>query len=257
MEKLQKRTHPALFARIADIKKFFRLIVETGPLNTLRRLVGVSIWRFHAYWDRNFDRKYNLDTSSHAYSWDLSLQTEGDDIGEDEPLYLPTSSLAFWAIFCKLPRDFSEFAFVDYGSGKGRTLLLASNYNFKEIIGVEFADQLHLAAEDNIAKWKGEKQRCSNIQSKHADATLYDIPDDKCVLYFFHPFEDMVMRKVMTRINKSYLRNPRKMYVVYYKAIYPEPIVELDIFKKLDINPRFPTYFMPIPFEVLIFETPD
>jgi hypothetical protein len=38
-----------------------------------------------------------------------------------------------------LPIAYDKFAFVDCGSGKGRTLLIASEFPFKFIIGVEFA----------------------------------------------------------------------------------------------------------------------
>ena len=43
-----------------------------------------------------------------------------------------------------------DFTFIDLGSGKGRVLLMASDYPFKKIIGVEFMPELHRAAQENI-----------------------------------------------------------------------------------------------------------
>jgi len=43
----------------------------------------------------------------------------------------------------KLSINHSEFTFIDFGSGKGRVLFLASEYPYKKIIGVELARMLH------------------------------------------------------------------------------------------------------------------
>jgi predicted RNA methylase len=54
--------------------------------------------------------------------------------------------------FCKLfPR---EKSLIDVGSGKGRVMVAAAHYGFKNIIGVDFAKELCAAAERNINKIK-------------------------------------------------------------------------------------------------------
>lgn len=40
--------------------------------------------------------------------------------------------------------------FLDYGSGKGRALIMAAQYPFRRILGVEFSPQLSLIASQNI-----------------------------------------------------------------------------------------------------------
>ncbi len=221
-----------------DVKKCTHFVRENGLIDTVDWIGHVLTWRFHNYLDRDFDHKYNVDTSSHAYSWDLSLESEGDYIGDDEPLYLPTSSLAFRAAISCLPIDVSEFVFVDFGSGKGRTLLLASEYGFKKIIGVEFARELHFKAQANVAHYTNSRQKCFDIQCDQVDATLFDVPDERCVFYFFHPFEEPVMRKVLFRIRTSYMSNPRKMYFVYNKPKYPVPLREADFLQESRLRRR-------------------
>lgn len=107
-----------------------------------------------------------MDTSTRAYSWDLDMRSEGDDIGTEEPMYLPTSTLAFQSIMRNLPTDVSEYVFVDFGSGKGRTLLLAAEFNFKRIIGVEFARELHDTAVKNVKNYSSASQKCFDLRSK-------------------------------------------------------------------------------------------
>ena len=56
--------------------------------------------------------------------------------------------------------DFRDFIFIDLGSGKGRALLMASDYPFRRIVGVELLPQLHRAAQDNLTKYRSETQQC-------------------------------------------------------------------------------------------------
>jgi len=52
------------------------------------------------------------------------------------------------------PREaLRDFTFIDLGSGKGRVLLMASDYPFKRIIGVEFMPELHRAAQENVREY--------------------------------------------------------------------------------------------------------
>jgi hypothetical protein len=46
----------------------------------------------------------------------------------------------------ELEVDHRRYVFLAYGSGKGKALLLASDYPFRRIIGVEYSEPLHRAA---------------------------------------------------------------------------------------------------------------
>ena len=81
----------------------------------------------------------------------------------------------------------------DYGSGKGRVLMLAAEYPFKRIVGVEFAKSLHDISQENVATLGSEAGR---IETFHADATEFDPPTDPLVLYFFHPFGVPALKQV-------------------------------------------------------------
>src|SRR3982074_1247810 len=47
-------------------------------------------------------------------------------------------------------RDYSEYTFIDIGSGLGRGLFVAAEYPFRRVVGVEFSTDLHHKALDNI-----------------------------------------------------------------------------------------------------------
>ncbi len=93
------------------------------------------------------------------YDWEHRVNTTSGTVGWRERLlgvfhspYQPTDAALFQEMMSSLPIAFSEFTFVDLGSGKGRTLLMASEYPFRRIVGVEILPELHRAAEKNIAK---------------------------------------------------------------------------------------------------------
>ena len=69
-----------------------------------------------------------------------------------------------------LPIDYRDFTFIDIGSGKGRTLLMASDYPFRRIIGVELLPELHRIAQENVRKYKNENQKSFAIVSQCVDA---------------------------------------------------------------------------------------
>src|SRR5258708_39905387 len=62
-------------------------------------------------------------------------------------------------------RDYSEYTFIDMGSGLGRVLFVAAEYPFRRVVGVEFSTDLHHKALDNIPQYRHVKSRCGSIQS--------------------------------------------------------------------------------------------
>src|SRR2546423_1777136 len=78
------------------------------------------------YGDFDFDWEHRVDTMSGGVGWRERL------LGGLYSLYQPTEPAAFCEMLEALQNsaklDFTEFVFVDLGSGKGRTLMMASDY---------------------------------------------------------------------------------------------------------------------------------
>lgn len=165
------------------------------------------------YLNRRFDRKFNVDTSGVVQLAELTCAGENKAYGV---WYEPTPIRTLKCMFALLQGDLSTYTFIDFGSGKGRTMLYASNFGFRRIVGVEFARELHVIAERNIHSYRSKKQKCFDITSVCADATQFALPEEECVLYFFHPFKEEVMQRVLDNIEASYRRHPRTLIVLYY-----------------------------------------
>ncbi len=115
----------------------------------------------------------------------------------------------------RLPvEDLAQYTFVDLGSGKGRVLLVAAEYPFGKIRGIEFASELHREAERNISSHRYAGRRCLEVESVHADATEYVFPDSKLILYLYNPFSPETVRKVLMNLEKSLAERPRHVVVI-------------------------------------------
>jgi len=107
--------------------------------------------------------------------------------------------------------------FLDYGSGKGRLVITARNFGFKQVIGIEFAKELVEIAQLNISKLN-----ISNTEVIHMDATNYMPPKETRVIYFLNPFRAEVFHKVLPQIIKHKEHFENEVYIVYRAPIYKE-----------------------------------
>jgi hypothetical protein len=119
-------------------------------------------------------------------------------------------------MMASLPIEFDKFTFVDLGSGKKRTLLMASEYPFRRIVGVELIAELHRAAEQNIRDYRSPTQRCVQVESMLADACEFVLPETPLVLYLFNPLPEAGLRRVIRNLEQSLEQSPRPVWMMYH-----------------------------------------
>jgi SAM-dependent methyltransferase len=128
--------------------------------------------------------------------------------------YFPSSRSAFRRLMEHIDIRPGEDVFVDVGSGKGRALLLAAQYPFRRIVGIEISDALNAAARRNVARWSGQRA-CSDIEIRAGDAARCPIPDDGTIFYFYNPFHGLTLQAVFDAIARSQASFPRRIWVVF------------------------------------------
>jgi SAM-dependent methyltransferase len=185
------------------------------------RSIGMAVlnW-FHelliaaeAWW---FDTSRRVQTSGTTLLKGLTISSDASDSCP----YIPIRPSRARAALGALPvRDHGAYTFVDIGSGKGRMLLVAAEYPFRKILGIEFAAELNDRAARNIASYRHRRQRCREIESLRMDAVDFRFPDGNLVLYFFNPFGPATMQRLLDRLEQSLDRNPRDVLVV---TLFPE-----------------------------------
>jgi SAM-dependent methyltransferase len=167
------------------------------------------------YWkykEHHFDRRHGLDTGGLIPIEALDLNTDDQQRGWG---YMATQPEWFHLTLSQQKIAFQNYNFIDFGSGKGRTLLLASEYPFARIIGVELSGQLHQVARHNLSVWQESRNVVAQMSATHADATQFKLPAGPCVLYFFNPFKASVLEHVLENIMASYKVAPRHLVLIY------------------------------------------
>ncbi len=186
-----------------------------GPRGAVKRGWGaLRAGRGHEPKHDGFDEEMGVSTAGIVRLESLTAPSETRRLAHR---YQPSDPDTLRRTIAALPIRYEEFVFVDIGSGKGRALLVASEFPFERIVGVEFAEELHEAALANIAAYSNPAQRCRAIEALRTDATGYELPEQPLVLYFYNPFLAPVMERVMANAAASLAARPRPAFVVLSK----------------------------------------
>lgn len=149
--------------------------------------------------------------------------------------YRPTPCQLFeWAL-AGVDYDLSKLTFVDHGAGKGRVMLLAAEHPFAAIGGIEFAEELHDAAEMNIAQYPRSRMRCRDVQCVFEDASQVGPPEGEAVHYFFNPFSREVFAEVLNNIVVSYRHKPRRLYLILVDPVAADLVDASGVFARIEL----------------------
>jgi hypothetical protein len=159
-----------------------------------------------------FDLNHGVETTLRVHPTDLDIKSSN---WIHAGAYFPTPAGLLMEVLPTLNIHYEEFTFIDLGSGKGRIILLASDFPFHEIIGIEFSPELHSAAERNIALYSSSSQRCRSISVLCMDFTEFEFPPTPVVLYLYNPASEIVIRALARNIAHSLQENPRDIWIIY------------------------------------------
>ena len=191
-------------------------------------------------------------------TWDQRLQihTAGrDDTNADQYRhpYEPTpysvlERLADSGFFCR------EDTVLDYGCGKGRVGFFLAHRTKVAAIGIEYDDRIYQEALKNR---QTARAKADFILAK---AETYAVPADVDRCYFFNPFSQEILHKVMARILESYYAQPREILLFFYYPsdeyiAYLMTVAELEFYDEISCEDLFPGNNSRE--RILIFSLPD
>ncbi len=213
---------------------------RTGRIAATRTLLA-ALWEFardstparlrQRYGDADYDWDHRVNTTSAAVDWRDRL------LGLFHSPYQPTDPALFHEMLdgfaSQAHLDFRELTFLDFGSGKGRILLMASDYPFRRIIGVELLPSLERIARENFGQYKSDSQQCFALESICADATRFPLPEEPLVLYLFNPFPESGLRQVVANLEQSMRKHPRPVYVLYHNPLLEHVLTASTVLRKI------------------------
>ena len=214
--------------------------IESGFVAATGNLFG-AFWEFardstpqrlrSRFGDADYDWDHRVNTTSGAVGWRDRL------LGEFHSAYQPTDPAFFAEMMDALQRHtnsyLQEFTFIDLGSGKGRVLLMASEYPFRRIIGIELLPSLDRIALENIALYKSETQKCSAVDSVCGDATSFPLPEGPIVLYLFNPFPEPALKRALANLKTHLQATPRAVYLLYHNPVLEHILAAQPFLKKI------------------------
>jgi hypothetical protein len=216
-------------------------VAQRGVIPTLMqgpRYLATYLRRRRAWKDFDaadgFDTQYGTDTSSMVGSANLHIDSAQVRYVERSRASRPRT---FARIMQTLNISYEDYVFVDFGSGKGRIVMLASELPFKKIVGVELALTLHEVAQKNLVLFRSKSRKGENVELVCMDAAAYPPPIDNTVFYLFDPFPLPVVSAVIENLRQSLLRHPRKVFLAYVNPTHCGAMDRSGFLKRLCSTP--------------------
>ena len=232
-------------------KKLSYSLREEGIAVTWYRAITSLRFKLFRYQDRKWVHKHQVATLE-----DVEIDEMGDIAGDHKSFgftYVASPVCQVRTITRSLIEDLKgselsleNFTFIDYGSGKGQAVMAAAEYPFNEVLGVEFSRRLHEQAESNLESFRRYNPGIVDMKSIPADASQVDLPVNPCLLYFFNPFSETVMRQVLKRIEKRLEISGEPVYIAYSQAKLEDPhhtTTNMEIIAGLDKAEPIPIKF--------------
>jgi hypothetical protein len=133
----------------------------------------------------------------------------------------------------KPPHALSKYSFIDFGAGKGRAMFLASEFNFREVTGIELHPGLAKKCRHNMRIWDESHRKTAPLRLVEGDATEFLFPKGPCVAYLFNPFGAPVLRRVLKQIEKQFKDRPNDLDILYVNHERENVIRNNPAFKQL------------------------
>lgn len=165
-----------------------------------------------------FDKRYGVETGGLIASAELHSGHAHDAFNT---AYYGMAPSRFQRVMVSWIADEShaaieDYSFVDIGCGKGRAVLMASEFGFREVAGVELHASLAEIAETNVVAWRAAGRAVCPVRIVCQDATEFVFPEGPCLLYLFHPFTAPVMKRLIERIEADFAGRRGMLDLIYF-----------------------------------------
>ena len=168
-------------------------------------------WNFRLAWftvkhEIKGEKKYGIDST---WKEDVKKLNIGSPNVVNAEIYQGANYYLLEGLFERLRKLTSATAIIDIGCGKGRALAVAMHYGFTKLMGIEFSEDLCRKAKQNVP----------SAEIICVDAAEYKFSGNEEVYFFFNPFNEIVMKKVVLNIISS---RPKHASVIYINPVHKE-----------------------------------
>jgi SAM-dependent methyltransferase len=166
-----------------------------------------------------FDVAHGVDTSGLYYADRLPSGHAHDRYSEGYYATAPSlfhGAMGLWMNSLGVGLRVEDYTFVDLGSGKGRVVMMASEYPFRAVRGIELNAGLVRAARRNLRRWmRGGRAVCRDVRVERGDVLGLDLPDEAVVLFLFNSFGAEVLAGLLEKVAGLDRRAPVDLVYVH------------------------------------------
>ncbi len=191
-------------------------------------------WYFASNWDPRLaffllrhevrgEKKYGISTSRPAELKDLTIRN-GDT--RHSSRYEAANYYILEKLLEKMTTLVTPGNFVDLGCGKGRAMVVAAHYGFKNIKGIDFAEEVCAEATHNMETLS--RKRRFDYSVICANVLDYSIQPEDTVFFMFNPFTNNIITGFLDNLEDSLLHHPRDVYFLYVSPRFIETFFEYE-----------------------------
>ena len=165
------------------------------------------------------DLQYGTDTSGLVDH--LTLHRDATLVGQLRP-YMGSQPTIIRRALDTLG-DIAGYTFVDIGCGKGRPMIVASEYPFALALGYDIsADLVRIANANAVVMARHFPQR-PPIRALHANVSDLQVPSGKAVVFLYNPFGAELMRSLLEKLEAELASGAiQHLYIVYDNPVCGE-----------------------------------
>jgi len=195
--------------------------------------------RLYRVWDRGhpFDKQYGLDTigflAANEITPDSDLVPQIVCYAGSQPSIVRKALAALGSI--------EDYTLIDFGCGKGRAAVVATEFPFRRVIGIELSPALAADARANAASIAKRFPVRPPITIAEANVLDFTLPPGKIAIFAYHPFGLEIMTKVVTKLEAALAGDTAHIFFVYDNPVHAEA---------LDASPEFKRFYaQDIPYD--------
>lgn len=224
---------------------------EGSPSRIARDVREMALWRLHHWFlDRASGGSEQSQISETTPLEQLTIASDNRSLGVE---YTPTPVLISRWLHRFVPGKHADWNFIDIGAGRGRVVAEAARHPYRQVMGVEFAEELAADAKAHLASCDQSEVRAAKVEIAQADATELDMPSGNNVFFLFNPFGKKVLRRFVSRVKENPER--KRTLLMYLNPVHDEVLENDKAFTAVKLSGVTGVFLRLLtPFKLKIYE---